>query len=267
MYADTHAQARTTPAMREAIQQAEGSVAELARRFGVSEQTIRKWRNRTGVADRSHRPERLRTTLDASAEDLLVALRTGLRLPLDTLLAVARHRLNPAASRSAVDRCLRRRGANRLDLLRPAVLPHEGTPTLLLTLAPIRGLPGADAQLLLARSWPSPWLAMAWADQASLPGLLLGYCQTLRNAQPLRLLAGDDCEHWLAGHGVEVRNGLPLPRRLTDAMLEQCRRLLAEPPGRRPEATDGALGSAARRPSLPDLIAVSRQALGWPADD
>lgn len=266
MYADTHAQARTTPAMREAIQHAEGSIAELARRFGVSEQTIRKWRGRTSVADRSHRPERLRTTLDATAEDLLIALRVGLRLPLDGLLAVARAQLHPAASRSAIDRSLRRRGANRLDMLRPA-LQHDGAQTLLLTLAPIRGLPRADAPLLLARSWPRPWLAMAWADPAALPGLLLGYCQALRSALPLRLLAGDECEHWLPGDGTELRNGLPLPRRLPQFLQEQYRRLLAEPPGRRPEAPDGRLESADPRPSLSGLLAASRLALGWPEDD
>src|SRR4051812_27152689 len=60
-----HKNATTTPAIRAALQQATGSDYELARRFKLSRDTVRKWRRREGVHDASHTAHRLQTTLDA----------------------------------------------------------------------------------------------------------------------------------------------------------------------------------------------------------
>jgi transposase InsO family protein len=109
-----HKNATTTPAIRAAIRKAKGSEYELAERFGVSRDTIRKWRHRESVEDASHTAHRLQTTLNAAQEELVVYLRTQLRLPLDDLLAVVREFIEPAMSRSALDRLLRRRGHSRL---------------------------------------------------------------------------------------------------------------------------------------------------------
>ena len=79
-----------------------------AERYGISEQTVWKWRKRDGVHDLSHTPHRLQTTLTPAQEAVAVALRTTLLLPLDDLLAVVREFLNPDVSRSGLDRCLRR---------------------------------------------------------------------------------------------------------------------------------------------------------------
>ena len=49
-----HANATTTPKVRSEIQSSDEPVAVLARRFGVSETTIRRWRGRSSPADRSH---------------------------------------------------------------------------------------------------------------------------------------------------------------------------------------------------------------------
>jgi hypothetical protein len=48
-----HANARTTPNTRAYIQNSGKSVAELADELGVSETTIRRWKNRNSVLDRS----------------------------------------------------------------------------------------------------------------------------------------------------------------------------------------------------------------------
>ncbi len=119
MYYDGSARAHTTAALRKQIQEAEGRVSELAERFGVSPQTIRKWRRRDSVHDRSHRPKRLQTNLNGSQENLVVFIRLALRLPLDDLLALTRQFILPSMSRSALDRTLRRRGVSRLATLRP----------------------------------------------------------------------------------------------------------------------------------------------------
>ena len=46
-----HGSARTTEAVRRAIQRSEESVRALARRHGISPTTVQKWRKRATVAD------------------------------------------------------------------------------------------------------------------------------------------------------------------------------------------------------------------------
>ncbi len=109
-----HKNARTTPAIRREIQQATGSDYALAERFGVTRDTIRKWRKRDTQEDGSHTAHRLQTTLNAAQEEIVVELRNTLRLSLDDLLSVIREFIEPDMSRSALDRLLRRRGISRL---------------------------------------------------------------------------------------------------------------------------------------------------------
>ena len=109
-----HKQATTTPKVRAAIQQSDEVGTLLAERFGVTPQTIYKWRHRDSVEDRSHTPHRLQTTLTPAQEAVAVELRRTLLVSLDDLLAVVREFLNPNVSRSGLDRCLRRHGVGNL---------------------------------------------------------------------------------------------------------------------------------------------------------
>ncbi len=111
-----HKNATTTPATRLALQQASGTDRELAQQYGIGIGTVRKWRGRTTVHDASHTAHRLQTTLNAGQEELVIYLRSQLLLPLDDLLAVVREFIEPAMSRSALDRLLRRRGHSRLPV-------------------------------------------------------------------------------------------------------------------------------------------------------
>ncbi len=122
-----HKQARTTPAVRADIAASNEPVAVLARRFNVTEMTIRKWKSRDSVHDRSHTAHRLQTTLTPAQEAVAVELRRTLLLPLDDLLMVVREFLNPDVSRSGLDRCLRRHGVSDLNKLKPAPVkaPHK----------------------------------------------------------------------------------------------------------------------------------------------
>ena len=119
MLISLHKQATTTPKIRAAIQASSEPAWLVAERYGISEQTVWKWRSRDDVHDRSHTPHRLQTTLTPAQEALAVALRRALLLPLDDLLAVVREFLNPHVSRSGLDRCLRRHGVGNLQALKP----------------------------------------------------------------------------------------------------------------------------------------------------
>jgi transposase InsO family protein len=107
-----HANATTTPKTRAYIQASKSSVAELTRELGVSQRTITRWRGRSGVSDRSHRPHRLATTMTPLEERLAVELRTTAALPLDDIVEVLKRCVNSKLSRSQVHRCLQRHGVS-----------------------------------------------------------------------------------------------------------------------------------------------------------
>jgi transposase-like protein len=125
MLISLHKQATTTPKIRAAIQASTDPAWMVAERYGISEQTVWKWRKRDSVHDLSHTPHKLQTTLSTAQEAVAVTLRTTLLLPLDDLLAVVREFLNPHVSRSGLDRCLRRHGVGNLRDLKP----KEAKPT------------------------------------------------------------------------------------------------------------------------------------------
>ena len=120
MLISLHKQATTTPKIRAAIQASSEPAWMVAERYGISEQTVWKWRKRDSVHDRSHTAHRLQTTLTPAQEAVAVSLRRTLLLALDDLLCVVREFLNPNVSRSGLVRCLRRHGAGNLRDLKPA---------------------------------------------------------------------------------------------------------------------------------------------------
>ena len=123
-----HARARTTPLTRAEIKAAGASQRELAQRYNISVATVRKWQQRDGVQDRSHRPDKLSTTLSPGQEAVVVELRKTLLLPLDDLLVITREFISPLASRSGLDRCLRRHGVNKLGELKAQLGDDAKTP-------------------------------------------------------------------------------------------------------------------------------------------
>ena len=122
-----HKNARTTPAIRAEIAASSASAASLAQRFGITLATVYKWKNRSSVQDGSHTAHRLQTTLTPAQEHVVVQLRRTLLLPLDDLLAVTREFLCPKASRSGIDRCLRRHGVGKTSM--PSSPPRPVSPT------------------------------------------------------------------------------------------------------------------------------------------
>src|SRR3546814_10204056 len=121
MQVKLHANATTTPKIRTYIQQSTLAVAALTAELGVSETTIRRWRGRESVADRSHAPKTPTTTLSPVEECLICELRSELALSLDDVTEVMRRCVRRTVSRSGVHRCLVRHGLNR----RPTPVPPK----------------------------------------------------------------------------------------------------------------------------------------------
>lgn len=106
MLISLHKQTRTTPKIRAAIQACTDPACMVAERYGISQQTVWKWRKRDCVHSLSRTPHRLHTTLSLAHRAVAVTLRTTRLLPVDDLLGVAREFLNPHVLRSGLDRCL-----------------------------------------------------------------------------------------------------------------------------------------------------------------
>ena len=120
MQLSLHTNATTTPKTRAYIQTSQASTAELAEELGVSETTVRRWRQRREVMDRSHCRHRLGQSTTLEEETLICALRRDVNLSLDDVVEVMHRCVNASLSRSAVYRCLKRHGlSGRAKLARP----------------------------------------------------------------------------------------------------------------------------------------------------
>jgi transposase-like protein len=58
-----HGSARTTAALRRAIQQSQESIAKLAKRYDLNPKTVAKWKKRSHVEDAPMGPKRPRSTV------------------------------------------------------------------------------------------------------------------------------------------------------------------------------------------------------------
>ena len=109
-----HGSAKTTHAVRAELQRSQASSAELARRYGLNDKTVRKWRSRDTVEDEPMGPKDRRSSVLSNIEEAaIVALRVQARLPLDDVF-VALKDVIPHLTRSSLHRCLQRHGISRL---------------------------------------------------------------------------------------------------------------------------------------------------------
>jgi transposase-like protein len=109
-----HGSARTTEAIRRAIQHGQESLRALARRYGVNQKTVRKWKRRGSVADLRTGPKEPRSTvLSVEEEAIVIAFRRHTLLPLDDCLYALQATI-PHLARSSLHRCLQRHGISRL---------------------------------------------------------------------------------------------------------------------------------------------------------
>jgi len=109
-----HGSATTTEAIRRAIQHSEESLRTLAKRYGINQKTVAKWKKRASVADLPTGPREPRSTvLSIEQEAIIVAFRRHTLLPLDDCLYSLQPTI-PHLTRSSLHRCLQRHGIGRL---------------------------------------------------------------------------------------------------------------------------------------------------------
>jgi len=104
---------RTSPAVRQAIQQSNESLRVLAKRYGIDPKTVAKWKQRSHTDDLPTGPKTAHRKLTAEDEAIIVRFREHTLLPLDDCLYALQARI-PHLSRSSLHRCLQRHGISRL---------------------------------------------------------------------------------------------------------------------------------------------------------
>jgi transposase InsO family protein len=109
-----HGSATTTEAIRRAIHHSQESLRALAKRYGINQKTVAKWKNRSSVADLPTGPKEPKSTVLAIEEEaMIVAFRRHTLLPLDDCLYALQPTI-PHLTRSSLHRCLQRHGIGRL---------------------------------------------------------------------------------------------------------------------------------------------------------
>src|SRR5260221_14250047 len=109
-----HGCATTTKAVRRAIQHSQESLRTLAKRYGINQKTVAKWKKRSAVTDLPTGPKDAKSTiLSIEEEAIVVAFRQHTLLPLDDCLYALQATI-PHLTRSSLHRCLQRHGISRL---------------------------------------------------------------------------------------------------------------------------------------------------------
>ena len=109
-----HGSAKTTAAVRRAIQHSQESMIVLAERHGINPKTVAKWRKRDFVHDVAMGPKKPSSTVLTEEEEMAaVAFRRYTLLPLDDCLYALQSSI-PHLTRSNLHRCFQRHGISRL---------------------------------------------------------------------------------------------------------------------------------------------------------
>jgi len=115
-----HGSAKTTHAVRAAIQRSKASIKELAERYDLNPKTVMKWRKRAFVQDAPMGPKAPRSTvLSVEEEALAVAFRKHTLLPLDDCLYALQATI-PHLTRSSLHRLFQRHDISTLPAIEGA---------------------------------------------------------------------------------------------------------------------------------------------------
>ncbi len=110
-----HKNATTTLALRQAIKESPLSAYALAKKYGLSQTTIQRWKKAENLEDRSSRPYKLNTTLTSEQEDLICFERKQFKKTIEDIFFTLEDKI-PNIYPMKIYRCLKRHGlATLLD--------------------------------------------------------------------------------------------------------------------------------------------------------
>ena len=173
-----HGSATTTEAVRRAIQHSQESLRALAKRYGINQKTVAKWKKRASVADLPTGPEgrrnppccRSRTRRSSSPF-------AGTRCCRSMTASTPCKPTIPHLTRSSLHRCLQRHGICRLPEVEGDKPAKKTFKSLSDRLLPYRHRRGADRRrqaLPLCRHRPHQQIRLRAARQEDRPNLGLG---------------------------------------------------------------------------------------------
>ena len=108
-----HSNATTNVRLRKEINKSSGTYLEISEKFGVSENTVKKWKNRESFEDKSSKPETIYYSLSEIEMLIAVELRTITWWALDEITEAIKPD-EPEKIRSAVYRTFVREGINKV---------------------------------------------------------------------------------------------------------------------------------------------------------
>lgn len=109
-----HANAKTTPRVRQEIQESSETISELAARLSLNPKTISKWKNAGRTRDKKSGPTIPRSTvLTEQEEQVICEFRRVTKFSLDDVFIALMDEI-PKMTRSNLHRCLQRHGLSRL---------------------------------------------------------------------------------------------------------------------------------------------------------
>jgi len=167
-----HKNARTTPKVRQEIQESNESNSKLARKFGIDIATVRKWRSRDFITDAPVTQKKTRFSFSPWQELLILHLRYYLYLGLDDLLTITNRYIKPNTSRSALSRLLKKHHASKmLNILPiPDDKPHgehlKSSPMGTMQISVVPALSTKDRYLFITYEHRSRYLTCTVTDKA-----------------------------------------------------------------------------------------------------
>lgn len=108
-----HKNARTTPAIRREIKKSDLSINALAKKYYLSWNTVKKWKDSDSVEDKSSRPKNIRTSLTQKQEERICFERKQFKKTIEDIFFTLEGEI-PNIYPVKIYRCLRRYG---LDIL------------------------------------------------------------------------------------------------------------------------------------------------------
>lgn len=108
-----HKNAKTNYRIRQAIQESKESISALSKRFNISWNTVKKWKSREVVLDKSSRPRKLQTSITTEEEDLIIFERKKFKKTVDEIFLTLENEIDNLYPQK-VYRCLRRYGLSSL---------------------------------------------------------------------------------------------------------------------------------------------------------